>query len=554
MSRDQIETYLLFLALISIGIFMRFYNLNWDDGFLFHPDERNIANAVTKIHFFSSLNPQFFAYGGFSIYLYRFVGDLLVFLTKDPSWVSDWGKINLIGRTFSALFSSLTCIPLFFLTKKLFKTTTALFATIFFAFTVSSIQLAHYATTESLLTGEGILLVLLAIYLFEKLRFHLTIFAGIVFGISLATKTSAILFGFPLFLAYIFFGMKEKKMIMPIIHLALFATVSFGCFFLFSPYTFLDSTHFLESMQYESGVATGTLAVPYTLQFNGTIPYVFQVIQFFWQIGLLNIFGVAGTFYLVWKIISNIKQKTKNIKYIISTFLFLVFPLVYFFYIGSWHTKFLRYMLPFLPFFIIIGSYMLVSIYQRYQKIGTALICIILTTTLLWALAFFSIYTHPQTRIVASEWIYAHIPPESKTLTEHWDDGLPLNLPGFSPSIYLHTTMTIYDQDNDAKLAYYGQTLSQGDYIIINSRRLYGTLIHLTHEYPLTSKYYKALFAGRLGYKKVAQFTSYPRLGPFIINDDSSEETFQVYEHPKVLVFQNTGHLTAREISQVLSR
>ena len=51
---------LIFLA----GIF-RFYNLNWDLGNYFHPDERNIANAVSQIYFFSQLNPHFFAYGVF---------------------------------------------------------------------------------------------------------------------------------------------------------------------------------------------------------------------------------------------------------------------------------------------------------------------------------------------------------------------------------------------------------------------------------------------------------------------------------------------------------
>src|SRR6185437_8216309 len=119
--RDHIVSIFLLLLLFCGAIFMRFYNLNWDQGNLFHPDERNIANAVTKIVFFSQMNPQFFAYGGFSLYLYRFAANVLVFFTHDQAWVMNWGNINIVGRFFSALFSTLTLIPLYFLAKQVFN-------------------------------------------------------------------------------------------------------------------------------------------------------------------------------------------------------------------------------------------------------------------------------------------------------------------------------------------------------------------------------------------------------------------------------------------------
>lgn len=543
--REKIETLVFFLILLGLGVFMRFYNLNWDQGYMFHPDERNIANAVTKIQFFSQLNPGFFAYGGFSIYLYRGAADLLVFLFKDPSWVMDWGKINVVGRFFSAFFSSLTLIPVFFLSKKLFKTTTAFFATIFWTFTVSSIQLAHFATTESLLTLQGVTLVYLSLLLFEKLTWKKTILSAVIFGISLATKTSAFLFVLPLVAAFVFSLVKHKQLIKHLTLFLLFALISFGVFFLFSPYTFLDTTDFLASMHYESGVATGSLPVVYTLQFTGTIPYLFQLEQFFWQLGLLAPFGVGGFVYCLWNIFPTAKRK-------IPFVIFLLFPLVYFFYVGSWHTKFIRYMLPFLPFFVIWGTHILIMLYEKFQRIGVSILLTITTATLLWALAFFSIYTTPQTRVSASEWIYQHIPSGSRIYTEHWDDGLPISVGVFSPSQYISEPLTIYDPDGPAKLSYYGQKLSTGDYIIINSRRLYGTLTRLTTQYPLTSTYYKDLFAGKLGYQQIAEFSSYPHLGPLVVNDDGSEETFQVYDHPKVLVFKNTQHFPATQIMHIL--
>ena len=33
---------------LLIGVFFRFYNLNWDSGALLHPDEYGFANTLTR--------------------------------------------------------------------------------------------------------------------------------------------------------------------------------------------------------------------------------------------------------------------------------------------------------------------------------------------------------------------------------------------------------------------------------------------------------------------------------------------------------------------------
>lgn len=544
--RERLLTIIPIACTVGVGILLRFYNLNWDNYSMFHPDERNIANAVTQIHFFSQLNPHFFAYGGFSIYLYRAVADMLAFITKQEVWIMDWGHINIVGRFFSAFFSIATVLPLYFLAKKLFNKTTALLSMSFFVFCVSSIQMSHYSVTESLLTFEGMSIALLSLWLFEKPKWYTSIFIGTVFGIALATKTSAISLGIMPFLALLFavWNKKINRFLSPLFFL-LFLCVAGLFFFSLSPYTILDGKDFIASMHYESGVATGTLPVVYTLQFNNTIPYIFQIINFFWQIGLLTPFAVIG--FLTYLFVG-IKSK----KFILL--IFLSFPLIYFAYVGSWHTKFIRYMMPIIPFLLILGSALLVDIRQRKTKLGNILITFILITTNLWAIAFFNIYTLPQTRIQASYWIYQHIPYGSTTLTEQWDDGLPVGINQYNQGLYKSIGMAIYDTDNETKLTYYGTTLSQADYIILNSRRLYGTLIHLNKLYPLTSKYYTYLFAGKLGYKEVADFASYPKLFGLEINDDLSEETFQVYDHPKVRIFKNAQHYSAEQIEQILKK
>lgn len=539
--KSKVFIILLLLGIIFLGGFLRFYHLNWDEGHFFHPDERNIANAVAKIDFFKQLNPQFFAYGSLPIYLYRFTGDLLVKITHNSDWTREWPLINLISRWFSAFFSTLTIGLIFLLSKKIWNKKIGLLAAFFTAFSPSLIQSAHFGVTESMLVFWLIVITLLSLNLIKNptLKNYLTI--GIILGLAVATKISAISFLIIPTASHSLYQFKHLKRHLYFIISLLIFFLTFG---LFSPFVFLDKQKFLESMNYETGVALGKLKVVYVLQFEKTLPYLFQIKNFFWQIGPITIVGLLGFFLLLYLAL---KKREKKL------FVFLSFPLLYFAYVGNWYTKFIRYMLPFLPFLLISGSWLLIQVKNKFKILGKFLIVFFLISSLLWGLSFFTIYLRPQTRISASQWIYQNIPAQSKILTEHWDDGLPISLPPYSPSDYEIEQLTVYEADNQEKLNYYAEKLSQADYLVINSRRLYGTLILLTEKYPLTSRYYQLLFSGQLGYTQRAQFTAYPSLLGIEINDDQSEETFQVYDHPKVLIFGNTGHLNKEDLNKILA-
>lgn len=536
--------FLFFVFLITIAAFLRFYNLNWDQGSLFHPDERNIDNAVTKIRFFSRLDPEFFAYGGFSIYLYRAAADILSFITKTGSWTSDWGLINTVGRFFSALFSTLTIIPLYFLARKIASQKAALIAAILYSFTVASIQTSHYGVTESLITFIGVLICFFSIRILKKHNLINVFILGVASGIGIAAKTSSILFLIMPTLSFLIILIKNKLRLKKNIgYFLFFSAICFLIFTLFSPFTFINWNKFIESMNYESGVATGSLPVVYTLQFNHTLSYFYQLKNLFWQIGLAGVFCITGFIFVLYK---TIKTRDKNL------LIFISFPLLYFLYVGAWHTKFIRYMVPIIPYLIISAGILLAEIRLKYKILGKTLITVIILSSVFWSLAFFSIYTRPQTRVSASKWIYVNIPIGAKLLTEQWDDGLPITIDNSYPSRYRNEQLTMYDQDNNQKIDYLSEKLSGADYIIFNSRRLYGTLINLTDKYPITSGYYRLLFAQKLGYVEVAQFSSYPSLFGITINDDRSEETFQVYDHPKVIIFKNEKHLSKKQLEKVL--
>jgi len=175
-----------------------------------------------------------------------------------------------------------------------------------------------------------------------------------------------------------------------------------------------------------------------------------------------------------------------------------------------------------------------------------------------------SIYYTPQTREQASEWIDDNIPNQSTLVREHWDYGLPH---GFLPDsaflknyqnqnkplpTYTYLTNLNYDDEGEGKFDEVSYNLSKGDYLIIASSRLWKQIEKNPSKYPYTSEYYKKLFDEQLGYKLVKKFTSYPKIGPIEISDESAEETFQVFDHPTIYIFQNVDRFNKDKLFDML--
>ncbi len=159
-----------------------------------------------------------------------------------------------------------------------------------------------------------------------------------------------------------------------------------------------------------------------------------------------------------------------------------------------------------------------------------------------------------------------------------WDDGLPLPLNGLSgygstSGIYRgDLNFEMYWDDNAAKLQRFETMLDQTDYILISSNRQWGSIPRVPERYPLSTAYYRDLlgcpadkdllwcyqvaqpdsFQGKLGFKLVAVFQSDPSLGPIDINDQSAEEAFTVYDHPKVLIFQKQADYDPQQVRSLL--
>lgn len=571
MSKFKISTKLILLGILFIAASFRLYNLNWDQGYHLHPDERAIIMRVVELRFpldnlssffspESTWNPHFFAYGSFPFYLLKFMGSLFGII--DPLF-NTYGQINIAGRFISAIFDLATVALLFYLGRKLHGPAVGFLSSLFYAISILPIQLSHFYAVDTLLTFFSLSVLYQLILFYEKPTSKRAMLIGVFFGLALATKISALVLlvaiGTALIADFVLLFLKQPhkpRVWFPHVpaflrHLGFYAllinAVTILVFVVSEPYALIDSKEFFRQTMEQSAMTYNAFTFPYTLQYVGKIPYVYELKNIFlWGMGpLLTLLALTGLIFYLRQIFA----KEKHGKWA-KEIIIVVFFLAYFLVVGRFAIGFMRYMLPAYPLLCLFAGFFSFQVlkYIKYKTKNKFILntyyILLATILLIWPLSFIHIYTEPNTRTLATQWIDTYIPKGKILSLEHWDDPVPLS----GSQNYRILTLPLYDPDTTAKWENINQLLSQTDYIIIASNRLYTPLQRLIDCkslpqdkcYPLTARYYRGLFNGSLGFQKIAQFTDYPSV-PFFdipINDQTADESFTVYDHPKIMIFQ----------------
>lgn len=601
-SRRARADFLVLLLILAVAACFRLYSVDWDANTHQHPDERFLTIVGTQLHMPSSLGEYFstqtspinpyaqginqMAYGQLPVTLVRFIGErfgntpfnqvpILGAIVSQPVPVLSFDGVPLLGRLLSALADLGSIVFTWLLARRIFGTRVAHLSALLLAFAVLDIQTSHFFTVDGFVQFFALGALFFGQRCWQKGSLRDAVWAGVLTGLAIACKISAAALLPVLFLVLAWPGRRRITRAGLLDKFTVCGVLLLGAFTAFrvaEPYAFLGPTAFnlklnpewFSDKAYWAKVSSGDVDVPYMIQWTGTLPYAFVLQQItLWGLGpAFALAAFLGIGLVAWRLIrGGVKER--------QAILILLWVGLNFVYFGGQFAKFLRYLLPIYGTLAIFAAYTVVTAVQASRRLspaglfgllprraapwlGTALAVVIVGGAALSALAFTSIYSEPISRVQASDWIYQNVPAGATLATEHWDDRLPLDLPGHASGQYTYQQLTLYDDENEAERTKLIQTLNSSDYIVMASRRLIGSIPRLPQRYPLAIAYYNDLQSGALGFTLVERMQVGPHLGPIGFDDSLAQEDFTVYDHPLVEVWQKNPTYSADTVQQLL--
>ncbi|MGE5378295.1 MAG: DUF2298 domain-containing protein [Bacteroidota bacterium] len=595
--------YAVLIAVLIIAALLRFNGLNWDEGRHQHPDERFLSTVTNDLQWpenfkdyynpdvstlspYSNPNMGLFVYGMLPVYIVKWTA---IHLDRN-----NYDAITQVGRVMSGLFDLGSILFLFLIGRRLYGRKIGLLAATLLAFSVLNIQLSHFYAVDTFAN----LFILATIYFLlrshESGRWLDYVFTGLMFGMGLASKVSVFTLIVPILVmaGYDFYRRTRQGDLGRALEFTLTRTltifvIALLTFRILQPIAFAGpgfwnfslNPKWVDDIIEQQKITAGQTDLPWVQQWTGrSIAFPLYNILL-WGMGLpLGLASFAGLLLAGYELLRYRKfEHLIPVTYVGVTFVYHAITFI----------KFMRYFLPIYPFLILLGAYFLFWLWERMvhsmqkvdgpeepaatgpawvgktQRVATSryvvipLIVVVVAGTFLYALAFNSIYDRPNTRIAASRWMQQNIPAGSTLANEHWDDWLPIGgVDGITSygdgGLFNSVEMKNYEDDTPDKLNWMVDNLTQADYIILSSNRLYGSIPRLPMRYPMTTRYYQLLFDGKLGFERVKDFTSYPSLFGIQIPDQSAEESFSVYDHPRVQIFKKTAAFDPEKVRKLL--
>ncbi len=565
--------WLCLVAILLAGGALRFHGLNWDDGQHLHPDERFLAIVGDKIRLPSGLLQYFdtrrsplnpynqgfdgFAYGMAPLFLTRALGELVGMASYD--------RINLLGRGLSAAVDLGTVLLVFLLGRLVYGTAVGLLGAALLSVTVLHVQLAHFFAVDTFLaffTTLALYAAYRAWLLGRALDYALL---GAAAGLAVAAKLSALLLVPIVGLVVLVRPPVSDRRPTPaqqLIGLAVCGLAALLAYRVGEPYSFTAGSFlgFLPNEQRFSDldrwvkISSGEIEVPYMVQWAGT-PTPWFALRGLIEWGFGPALGAAALASLAIMAV-RLRHWPEQGRHL----LLVAWAVINLGYFAFQFAKFLRYLLPVYPALAVLTAATLVWLWgpvSARARPWARWVCRlaapgVLGATAIYAAMFSSIYSRPNARVEASEWIYANVAPGSALAVEHWDDALPLGLPGRERR-FAEVSMELYADESHEKAQKLAQNLRRADYIILSSNRLVGSIPRLPRRYPIAIEYYRLLLSGELGFDPVARFDSRPQLFGYTIDDSSAQEDFTVYDHPTVLIFQKAARFSAQRVAEQLA-
>ncbi len=392
-------TFLPLVLVLLAGLSLRLYGVDWDSGYGFHPDERDIymrsgcmfdllteapghqecgylvdhpeaEPGVPGLGTFldperSPLNPHWFPLGSILIYV-------LVLIRSIIELFADINALDMrfVGRVLSALADVGSIFLVYVLGRRMYGPGVGILAAAFTALAVIHIQHSHFYRPETFSVLFTLASFWAMLRMVERERLRDSALLGLLVGLALAPKINILPLALPLALAYGYrvldsVGGRWSHITAEVVgrvlgHAALAAAVAAAVFFVSSPYAFLDFGAFVSDLSAQANMANHAGLWPFTIQYIDTPPFIYQIRQtILWGLGLpLGVVVWVGVVFTAGMVIC--RRRTFR-----ADLLVLAWVAPSLLLLESFEVRFLRYVFPLMPFMVLMGSRMLVWMVEK---------------------------------------------------------------------------------------------------------------------------------------------------------------------------------------------
>lgn len=539
------------VVIITVALLFRLSGLNWDESQHLHSDERFLSLVEQDLEWPSSvgeyfdterspLNPE---NHGDTTYAYGTLPLFVVEAVASAMGRTGYEHAFLVGRAVTAVFDAATILLVFLIGSRLWSRAVGLLAALLVALAPLHIQLAHFWTGDPYLTFFATAALYFAVRIWLDGRLSDFALCGTAVGLGLSSKATALpLLVLPLVAIVLGFVGGRRQWRSAAVGLGVVLAAGFVIFRIAQPYAFegpnvwnvrLDED-FTAALEEQRRMTSGAADIPPLVQWAGRSALDPLRNMLLWSMGpalaLAALGGVAFAGYRLFRV-----GDARVVLPLVSGGLFVAFFLTQF-------TTYARYFQPAYPALLLLAAFALVRL-NAWSREGRGLRralgaapAVVTALALLWALAFTHVYREPHTRIEASRWIHEHVPVGSVLTFEEWDDALPLPLPGYTHD-YEQIPLEPYPADSVEKVDALVRRLRRADYVVLSSDRARESIPRIPVEYPATTRYYRALDDGSLGFRLVKTIERPPQLLGIRIDDSSAEESLTVHDHPVVRIY-----------------
>lgn len=390
-------------------------------------DEGLVNTIILDLHIYD-LNPHDFIYPGLIYYIFLPVFTFFKFVIFphmiNLSNLGPFYSYVLIGRVFIAILGVSNILLFYVIGKRLFNSYTGLVAALFLAIDPMSIAWSFIFKPDMLMSTLVLtaFLFICKLYNTDEVRKNDYILIGLFIGLAAAAKYNAILIIVPFIWAH-FLVLRNKA---DFINKNFFLTLFYVCliFFIFNPFILLDFSNFLKNIKSELYTAIGGFYLNPATNKQGWFNYL---------VVLGNVLGGGVLILSICGFILSIWRHAKR------DILILAFPLVYYIIMGAFKNNPAHYLLPIIPFILLLAAQFLMSLIQlinqsklfekiRYGVIGLIILGFILPT-ICKSVYYVRWINQKDTRILARDWMQDSVHPDSRLLMDGLGNEFPFVFP-----------------------------------------------------------------------------------------------------------------------------